>query len=77
MAQDLMVLVLESLDYLMEQWNPIWSNGKFHNVKHGVLSKETATRFTCGAFMLSQRDGNVDTPMELVDGHYRKFVANI
>ncbi|MED6112212.1 hypothetical protein PIB30_059644 [Stylosanthes scabra] len=56
----------------------IWSNGRFHNVTHRVLSKEPVTRFTLGVFMLSPRDGKVDTPMELVDlDHprlYRPFI---
>ncbi|XP_057741961.1 2-oxoglutarate-dependent dioxygenase DAO-like [Arachis stenosperma] len=55
----------------------IWSNGRFHNVKHRVLCKEATTRLSFGVFMFSPRDGKIDTPTELVDlNHprlYRSF----
>ncbi|KAK7247122.1 hypothetical protein RIF29_41999 [Crotalaria pallida] len=51
-----------------------WSNGRFYNVKHRVICKETTTRFSFGAFMLASRDSNVDAPKDLVDpGHPRLF----
>ncbi|MED6212250.1 hypothetical protein PIB30_081478 [Stylosanthes scabra] len=45
----------------------VWSNGRFHNVKHRVLCKVPASRYSIGVFMLSPRDGKVEAPMELVD----------
>ncbi|QCD93036.1 2-oxoglutarate-dependent dioxygenase DAO-like [Vigna unguiculata] len=55
----------------------VWSNGKFWNVRHRVICKETGTRYSFGAFMLAPRDGNVEAPTKLVEVHngrrYRPF----
>ncbi|XP_061359763.1 2-oxoglutarate-dependent dioxygenase DAO-like [Gastrolobium bilobum] len=51
----------------------VWSNGRFRNVKHRVLCKETTTRYSFGAFMLASRDGNVEAPKELVDPNHARL----
>ncbi|KAK7381126.1 hypothetical protein VNO78_33652 [Psophocarpus tetragonolobus] len=49
-----------------------WSNGKFHNVRHRVICKETGTRYSFGVFMLSARDGIVEAPTKLVEVDHNK-----
>ncbi|KAK7316217.1 hypothetical protein VNO77_35072 [Canavalia gladiata] len=51
----------------------VWSNGRFRNAKHRVICKETATRYSFGAFMLASRDGNVEAPLELVNSDHPRL----
>ncbi|XP_020203808.1 2-oxoglutarate-dependent dioxygenase DAO [Cajanus cajan] len=44
-----------------------WSNGKFQNAGHRVICKEPNARYSLAIFMLSPRDGHVETPTKLVD----------
>ncbi|XP_061359751.1 2-oxoglutarate-dependent dioxygenase DAO-like [Gastrolobium bilobum] len=51
----------------------VWSNGRFRNVKHRVLCKETTTRYSFGAFMLASRDGNVEAPIEAIEPNHARL----
>ncbi|MFS7955203.1 putative flavanone 3-dioxygenase [Helianthus anomalus] len=52
----------------------VWSNGRFHNVKHRVQCKEAKIRVTIASFLLGPR-GMVEAPAELVDDeHPRLYV---
>ncbi|MED6127555.1 hypothetical protein PIB30_089137, partial [Stylosanthes scabra] len=51
----------------------VWSNGRFNNVKHRVLCKVPASRYSIALFMSSPRDGKVEAPMELVDSNHPRL----
>ncbi|MFS8009867.1 putative flavanone 3-dioxygenase [Helianthus anomalus] len=52
----------------------VWSNGRFHNVKHRVQRKETKIRVSIVSFLLGPR-GVVEPLPELVDDeHPRKYI---
>ncbi|OMO49378.1 Oxoglutarate/iron-dependent dioxygenase [Corchorus capsularis] len=53
----------------------VWSNGRFHNVKHRVQCKEATTRVSIAAFLLGPKEAAVEPPPELVDlNHPRLYV---
>ncbi|KAJ0468770.1 putative gibberellin 2-beta-dioxygenase [Helianthus annuus] len=52
----------------------VWSNGRFHNVKHRVQCKETKIRVSIVSFLLGPR-GVVEPLPELMDDeHPRKYI---
>ncbi|MFS8009869.1 putative gibberellin 2-beta-dioxygenase [Helianthus anomalus] len=52
----------------------VWSNGRFHNVKHRVQCKETKIRVSIASFLLGPR-GTMEPLPELVDDeHPRKYI---
>ncbi|KAG8378669.1 hypothetical protein BUALT_Bualt07G0009300 [Buddleja alternifolia] len=55
----------------------VWSNGRFYNVKHRVLSKQAGIRITLGTFLLGPKEEVVEAPSELVTSdnprHYVPF----
>ncbi|RDX58420.1 2-oxoglutarate-dependent dioxygenase DAO, partial [Mucuna pruriens] len=53
----------------------VWSNGRFFNMKHRVLCKEVATRYSIGAFMLSPRSGIVEPHEKLVDANHKRLFS--
>ncbi|KAK4477524.1 hypothetical protein RD792_016753 [Penstemon davidsonii] len=53
----------------------MWSNGRFLNVKHRVMCKETGVRVSIASFLLGPSDALVEAPEELVDlEHPRLYV---
>ncbi|KAL7135602.1 hypothetical protein ABFS83_11G109100 [Erythranthe nasuta] len=53
---------------------PVWSNGRFLNVKHRVMCKEAGARLSIASFLLGPKEGMVEAPPELVDSeHPRTF----
>ncbi|XP_061359761.1 2-oxoglutarate-dependent dioxygenase DAO-like [Gastrolobium bilobum] len=50
-----------------------WSNGRFRNMEHRVICKETTTRHSFGTFMLASRYGYVEAPKELVDTNHERL----
>ncbi|KAJ0468769.1 putative gibberellin 2-beta-dioxygenase [Helianthus annuus] len=52
----------------------VWSNGRFHNVKHRVQCKEPKIRVSIASFLLGPR-GTMEPLPELVDDeHPRKYI---
>ncbi|RDX60557.1 2-oxoglutarate-dependent dioxygenase DAO, partial [Mucuna pruriens] len=51
----------------------VWSNGRFLNMKHRVLCKEVATRYSIGAFVFSARNGIVESHEKLVDPDHTRL----
>ncbi|KAG8378668.1 hypothetical protein BUALT_Bualt07G0009200 [Buddleja alternifolia] len=55
----------------------VWSNGRFHNVKHRVFSKQAGIRITIATFLLGPKEEVVEAPSELVTSdnprHYVRF----
>lgn len=53
----------------------VWSNGRFHNMRHRVLCKEASPRISIALFVLGPKDKAIEAPPELVDNeHPRLFV---
>jgi len=44
----------------------VWSNGKFHNVKHRVQCKEATIRVSIAMFVLGRKEEEIVAPSELV-----------
>ncbi|XAR73645.1 hypothetical protein NMG60_11007683 [Bertholletia excelsa] len=53
----------------------VWSNGKFCNVKHRVLCKQAALRFSIASFLLGPMAAPVEAPPELVDSAHPRLYA--
>ncbi|KAL0301335.1 UNVERIFIED_CONTAM: 2-oxoglutarate-dependent dioxygenase DAO [Sesamum radiatum] len=55
----------------------VWSNGRFHNVKHRVQCYESTDRISISFFALAPKDEKVEARAELVDSdhpsRYRPF----
>ncbi|KAH6826876.1 2-oxoglutarate and oxygenase superfamily protein [Perilla frutescens var. hirtella] len=54
---------------------PVWSNGRFLNVKHRVMCKEAGTRLSIASFLLGPRAGMVESPPELVDSEHPRLFS--
>ncbi|EPS67153.1 hypothetical protein M569_07624, partial [Genlisea aurea] len=44
----------------------VWSNGRFLNVKHRVMCKQSGLRFSVASFLLGPKEALVEAPSELV-----------
>ncbi|CAL5031479.1 unnamed protein product [Urochloa decumbens] len=52
----------------------VWSNGRLHNVKHGVQCVAPVQRISIAMFLLGPKDGRVSAPEAFVDaGHPRRY----
>lgn len=51
----------------------VWSNGRFHTVKHRVICKEAKIRVSIASFLLGPRDTAVEPPPELVDAEHPRI----
>lgn len=54
---------------------PVWSNGRFLNVKHRVMCKEAGTRLSIASFLLGPRAGVVEAPPQLVDSEHPRLFS--
>ncbi|KAA8527944.1 hypothetical protein F0562_035187 [Nyssa sinensis] len=53
----------------------VWSNGRFHNVKHRVQCNEGTIRMSIALFVLGPKEAEVEAPPQLVDSdHPRLFI---
>ncbi|KAL0320510.1 UNVERIFIED_CONTAM: 2-oxoglutarate-dependent dioxygenase DAO [Sesamum radiatum] len=53
----------------------VWSNGRFHNVKHRVQCYESTDRISISFFALAPKDEKVEAAAELVDSdHPRRYL---
>ncbi|KAK6128818.1 hypothetical protein DH2020_037454 [Rehmannia glutinosa] len=53
----------------------VWSNGRFLNVKHRVMCKETGIRVSIASFLLGPKEAIVEAPLELVDLEHPRLFA--
>ncbi|KAL8528549.1 hypothetical protein ACS0TY_006101 [Phlomoides rotata] len=54
---------------------PVWSNGRFLNVKHRVMCKEAGMRLSIASFLLGPKAGVVEAPRELVDSEHPRLFS--
>ncbi|KAL3632249.1 hypothetical protein CASFOL_025233 [Castilleja foliolosa] len=48
----------------------VWSNGRFHNVRHRVQCKEAMVRISIALFVLGPKEEAVEVPAQLVDNEH-------
>ncbi|KAI0515775.1 hypothetical protein KFK09_008442 [Dendrobium nobile] len=51
----------------------IWSNGRFHNVRHRIICKKAMPRTTVALFMLAPKDNKIEPQAEFVDFEHPKL----
>ncbi|CAH9135087.1 unnamed protein product [Cuscuta epithymum] len=55
----------------------IWSNGRFYNVRHGVMCKEPKMRLSIASFLLGPKDVAIEPPQELLASDPRRLYKPI